>query len=348
MDNPYYDGTKLLSMTDINGNKPEIYICTSNRSAGKTTYWGRYLVNRFIKHNEKFMLIYRYVSEIDNGVCDKFFKDIGPLFFPEYTMTEIRKKEGYTELYLNDIHCGYAVSLRNAGKIKKCSHFFSDTTRMLFDEFMPEDNGYLRDEATKLRSIHESVARGKSQMSRYVPVIMISNPVTLLNPYYTAWGITNRLRSDTKFLKGNGWVLEQGFNEAAAKAQQESAFNKAFGNDDKYSLYASQGRYLNDSTAFIEKMEGQQSSYIATLKYEGKWYAVREYPALGVLYCDDRPDMSRPIKISLTTEDHDVNYVMMRRNDVFISRFKYYFDHGCFRFKNLKCKEVIFNMLSYK
>ena len=29
----FYDGTKLLSMMDINGNKPEIYMCTSNRSA---------------------------------------------------------------------------------------------------------------------------------------------------------------------------------------------------------------------------------------------------------------------------------------------------------------------------
>ena len=37
----YYDGTKLLSMQDMNGNKPEIYISTSNRSAGKTTYFNR-------------------------------------------------------------------------------------------------------------------------------------------------------------------------------------------------------------------------------------------------------------------------------------------------------------------
>ena len=39
----YYDGTKLLSMTDLNGKKPEIFICTSNRTAGKTTYFSRYL-----------------------------------------------------------------------------------------------------------------------------------------------------------------------------------------------------------------------------------------------------------------------------------------------------------------
>lgn len=344
----YYDGTKLLSMKDANGNVPEIFICTSNRSAGKTTYWSRYFVNRFIKYDEKFMLIFRNVSDLDGDVSGKFFKDIGALFFPDLTMTHKRMKEGYCVLYLNDVVCGYAVALKNAIKLKTCSHFFSDVTRMMFDEFMPEDNRYLTDEEFKLQSLHLSVARGKSKMSRYVPVFMISNPVTLLNPYYTKWGITDRLRSDTKYLKGNGWVLEQGFNEDAAKAQNQSVFNQAYGSDDKYSLYAAQGTYLNDSKTFIEKIEGQRSNYLATLKYEGKYYAIREYPDLGIYYCDDHADLSRPIKITLTTDDHDVNYVMIRKNDMFITRFKYFFEHGCFRFRNLKCKEVIFKMLSYK
>lgn len=343
----YYDGTKLLSLKDANGNTPEIYICTTNRSAGKTTYWNRYFVNRFIKYGEKFMLVYRQVTQLDGDVSGKFFKDIGPLFFPEYNMTHKRQKEGYVDLYLNDIHCGYAVALRKAVKYKECSHFFSDTTRILFDEFMPDDNTYLPDEVNKLRSIHQTVARGKSKMSRYVPVFMVANPITLLNPYYIAWGISERLRSDTKFLRGRGWVLEQGFNEDAAKAQLDSVFNQAFDEDDRYSLYSSQGKYLNDSTSFIEKIVGQKSSYIATIKYQNKSYAIREYPNLGILYCDDHPDNSRPIRISLTTDDHDVNYVMLRRNDIYITHFRYYFDHGCFRFKNLKCKEVVFKMLSY-
>ena len=57
-----YDGTKLLSLKDINGKKPEIYICTSNRTAGKTTYFNRYFVNRFIKYSEKFILLYRLIT----------------------------------------------------------------------------------------------------------------------------------------------------------------------------------------------------------------------------------------------------------------------------------------------
>lgn len=51
----YYDGTKLLSMLDLNGNKPEIYLCTTNRTGGKTTYFGRLCVNRFFDKKEKFV-----------------------------------------------------------------------------------------------------------------------------------------------------------------------------------------------------------------------------------------------------------------------------------------------------
>lgn len=341
----YYDGTKLLTLTDINGGTPEIYICTSNRTAGKTTYWSRYLVNRFIKHGEKFALIYRRVGELDGDIANKFFKDIQELFFPNYIMTSKKTKEGYCVLRLNDIVCGYAISLSNPDKIKKCSHLFSDVVRMYFDEFQSEAGDYLKDEPRRLQSVHTSIARGQSKMVRYVPVIMVSNPVSIINPYYVEWHISERLRSNTKFLRGDGWVLEQGYNENASKAQQESAFNRAYG-DSAYTQYASQGTYLNDNLSFVTKLEGE-SFYIATIKYRGVCYALREYEDSGLIYCDTNPDMSYPYKISITTDDHDINYVMLKKNDTFIENMKYFFDHGCFRFKNLSCKEAVFKMLSY-
>lgn len=89
----YYDGTKLLSMLDINGNKPEIYMCTTNRTGGKTTYFGRLCINRFLDKGEKFGLIYRYNYELDD-IVDKFYKDLGSLFFPSHTMTSKRRASG--------------------------------------------------------------------------------------------------------------------------------------------------------------------------------------------------------------------------------------------------------------
>nr|DAH66979.1 MAG TPA: Terminase [Caudoviricetes sp.] len=341
----YYDGTKLLSLSDINGNKPEIFICTSNRSAGKTTYFSRLCVNRFKKQKEKFALLYRFNYELDN-CADKFFKDISSLFFPGDNMQSKRRRSGiFHELFLNDEPCGYAISINSSDQLKKYSHLFSDVQRIMFDEFQSESSHYCSDEVTKFISIHTSIARGQGKQSRYVPVYMVANPVSLLNPYYVQLDISNRLQTNTKFLKGDGFVLEQGFNESASQAQAQSAFNRAFATN-AYMAYSQQNVYLNDNKAFVEKLEGS-NSYVLTLKYKGEDYAIREYPEQGFLYCDNSADNSFPIKITVTTDDHNINYVMLRKNDMIIARLRYFFDKGCFRFKNLKCKDRLLKTISY-
>lgn len=348
----YYDGTKLLSMKDINGEKPEIYICTTNRTGGKTTYFGRLLVNSFLNKSEKFCLVYRFNYELDS-ISEKFFKDIGALFFNDYLLRSQKRANGiFQELFLADAaseelgrSCGYAISLNSADQLKKYSHMFSDVSRMLFDEFQSETNHYCPNEIQKLLSVHTSIARGQGKQIRYVPIYMLSNTVSILNPYYTALGISDRLRSDTKFLRGDGFVLEQGYVKSAADAQKLSGFNRAFAREN-YVAYAAEGIYLNDSTAFIEKPTGY-SSYLCTLKYQGREYGIRDFPETGIVYCDDRPDTSFKGKISVTTEDHDINYVMLKRNELFLSNLRYYFEHGVFRFKNLACKEAVLKALSY-
>lgn len=352
MANTYYDGTKLLSLKDINGRKPEIYICTANRTAGKTTYFGRLCVNKWKADASKFCLIYRYNYELDN-VADKFFKDIGALFFPDMFMRSERRGNGvYHELFIGynsdpDMTgkpCGYALSLNNADQIKKASHFFSDVSRMLFDEFQSETNHYCNEEITKFISVHKSVARGQGEKSRYVPVYMLSNTVTVINPYYVEMGISTRIRADTKFLRGDGYVLEQGY-VPTDEGSIGSGFDRAFSGN-KYMAYANESVYLNDSQAFIEKPQGN-SRYICTLKFKGKEYAIREYPEAGIIFCDDKPDKTFKNKIAVTTEDHGVNYVTLKANEFFLNTMKYYFNHGCFRFKDLSCKEAVFTALSY-
>lgn len=341
----YYDGTKLLSLLDLSGKKPEIYMCTSNRSAGKTTYFSRLLVNRFIDKGDKFCLIYRFNYELES-CADKFFKDIGALFFRGHEMDSKSRARGvYHELFLDDEPCGYAISLNAADNLKKYSHLLSDVQRMFFDEFQSESDKYCPNEIGKFISVHTSIARGHGQQYRYVPVYMCSNPVSLLNPYYTEMGIAERLNDSVKFLRGDGFVLEQGFSEPASNAQSEGGFNRAFSRN-KYVAYSTQAVYLNDNKAFIERPKGKPH-YLATIKYNDAYYAVKDFEDLGIIYCDDKPDMSNPNRISLTTEDHEINYVMLERNSFFIAQLRRFFQLGCFRFKNLACKEAILKALSY-
>lgn len=341
----YYDGTKLLSLTDLDGKRPEILMVTTNRSGGKTTYFGRLCVNKFKKGQGKFALLYRYNYELDD-CADKFFKDLSTLFFSGSVMESKRKASGiFHELFLDGESCGYALSLNSADQLKKYSHLFSDVNRMIFDEFQSESNHYCSDEIKKFISIHTSVARGQGEQVRYVPVYMLSNPVSLINPYYVELGISNRLRDDTKFLRGHGFILEQGFIDSASIAQKESGFNKAFSNN-SYVAYSSECVYLNDNKAFIEKPNGI-GRYLCTIKYNGTDFGVREFADSGFIYVDDRPDTSYKYKITVTTSDHEINYVMLKRNDMFLTNLRFYFEKGCFRFKDLRCKEAILKALSY-
>lgn len=348
----YYDGCKLLSLKDLAGEKPEIFICSTNRTGGKTTYFNRLLMNHHMKKGTKFMLIYRHMNEMSD-IATPFFKDIGELFFPTYWMESKPMSHGkYHILNLcwgdpdepEKRECGYGVPLSAANFIKKNSHMFTDTAEMLFDELQPEDGVYGKTEVQDLISIHTSIARGQGKMVRYVPIYMVTNPISIINPFYSALGISNRIDGKTKFLRGNGWVMEQGYVEEAGEAQKKSAFNRAFG-DTKYMAYNSQGVYLNDSTAFVQKMDGD-SRYICTLKHKGASYAVRAYAEEGVYYVSAKADPTFPLKISVTLSDHSINYVMLKEYSFLTINLRKMFNLGCFRFQNLECKNALIDALS--
>lgn len=182
-------------------------------------------------------------------------------------------------------------------------------------------------------------------MVRYLPVYMCGNPVTILNPYYVEMDISSRLTKSVRFLRGEGFVLEQGYNEAASKAQKESGFNAAFKRN-SYIGYAGEARYLEDDSAFIQQVEGK-SRYLGTIKYKDTNYGIRAFDDLGIVYCDKKPDNSYPYRIAVTTDDHQINYLLLRQHDDFIINMRFYFDHGCFRFKDLQCKEAVLKLLTY-
>lgn len=344
----YYSGFKLLSLLDLDRERPELFFCTSNKTAGKTTFFNAYVLDKFISSGEKFLLLYRYSYEIKN-VVDKFFRDISKIEDFNFTleMTQERRDGGkYTELFYGEKSCGYAISLSSVDYVKKASHLFSDAQTILFDEFMPESGKYLSKECDKLFAIHTAIARGRGQRRRYLPVILISNPVTLLNPYYLTLGISDRLQKNTHFLRGRGWVLEQGFNTAAANAQKASGIYKAF-EKTKIAAYGNQGVYLSDSDSFINPIKNERARYIATFVVDGASFGVRSYEKSGMLYIDTSVDTTAPLRICAELADFSPNFVMINQYRYLFINWRNLFECGSVRFRNGRAKSAFLKLLSY-
>ena len=204
------------------------------------------------------------------NIANRFFGDIQELFFPGYIMIQktlvtdsiislcIKKKDSD-----KIVECGYAISLNATDKVKENSHMINDSDNIIFDEFQSQTNHYCPDEISTYWACLVAISRGHGKQHRRVPVYMMSNPISMLNPYYMEFDISARLQKNTHFLKGEGWVLEHTINESASAALKNSGIGKAFKNS-KLLAYSADSIYLNDNLTFIEKIRGY-GKYIATL-----------------------------------------------------------------------------------
>lgn len=343
-ENKYYSCNRLLTLKDRNGQVPDIYIADGNRTAGKTVSFKKVLVDSFIRRGAQFFYIFRYKTDMQN-VSDMFFGDIQRLFYKDMVMTEKKLFDGaMVQLFIDDKPAGFCIPLSLSAKIKRARAMFADVQHGFFDEYQDENNIYLPDEVEKLHSIHTTIASGDGKQSRRVPLYMASNTVSILNPYYSLFGISKMLRSNTKILRGDGWVFERTYNKNAQKEFESSAFNRAFSKT-KYYGFASQNVYLNDNMSLIGKPSGH-SEYMCSVRYNGEWYNIRKYDTC--IYASEGYDKTFPRRITFQVNDVvDDRATMVTPSHFIVQMLRLYFNRGAFRFENLRAKNMVLDLLAY-
>lgn len=348
--NSYYHADALLSKKDLNGNTPEIFCVCGNRSGGKTTDFTLKIAQGWLDNEiREFMLLKRYANECPGAGIDFLNKDFVDNFFPTIlefkNIYEKRDSSGFVRIFADDTPIGWVVPINTADKVKKKSQLFNNVDVMFFDEFMPETGVYCPNEIAKIKSIHVSVARAYGQQSRYVPLYMASNLISVLNPYFSAWGIASRINTNTRFIRGVGVVVEQNYNKAAAKAQAESAFLQAFSSGEDNNYYTDQGVYLLDNISMVGKLTGK-SDYICNLFFNNKYYAIKLMEN-GVLYCCKKVNIQYPCCLSVTRKDISEDKPYKDFYPTTITYIRSYFNSGLFRFEDQEAKECIFKLLAY-
>lgn len=343
----FYNGDKLCNMRDLDGEVPEIVICCGNRTAGKSFYFKRKMILNFLEHGIKFIILCRKVNEM-KGLFEAFMSDLKenvPGFEHLQESEESCQRGLYMKIYLNGEHCGYVIYLNSSDGIRRISSQFIDAGAVIFDEFQSETESYVDDEIRKFLSIRTSIARGGGKHIRFLPYYMVSNTVSVLNPYFVEMGIHKRVDGKTRFLRGHGFVMEITKNETAAKEIQQSRFNLAFSNSD-YLKFAADNTYLLDSNAFVEKLDVKNFSYQATVISNGKFFGVWLTNS-GNLYVAQNGDSGYWLKFATSVSDMKPGVAHIRANPV-LQEWRVRFNMGYWRFQTLECKSVIIDLLSQR
>lgn len=278
---------KWMLKKDNEGYNPEIFITMSNRTGGKTYFVAYLLFDLFRRFGVKFILYCRTGTELGN-VVDGVFKDVMNEFEGyqieeniaiENTYSDINVKYEVEEDGKKSIHkdnCGYVICLKASDKIKRFSSNFYDADIVFFDEFQADT--YLPKETNKFVNIHMSIARGRGMASRPVPVILNSNSLTIVNPYFEMLKITNKIQENTKFLTQPGLSLLRFVNEEVAEEQKKSRFNIACSSNEQLKSNIT-NEWLYDNKACVCKPQSEwgRGFYICTFVKKNEKYGMRRY-----------------------------------------------------------------------
>lgn len=347
----YYCGYSIFQKQDINKQTPEIFLVSGNRTAGKTFFFKRLLVRLFINYGHKFMILTRKMNQL-NSVGASFYSDLedDDTFSEWQFYVDKSEISGVKGIYLvnksqlktvrkpSDIGVlmAYITYINFADSLKEASSLIATVDLLFKDEFQSETNSYIEDEVKKIRSIHKSASRGFNKRIRYLPLLLVSNQISVLNPYYIALGIHKRIDRNTRQMKGEGWVMEVTFNQKAREASEQSAFERAFGNDE-YSASANRNEFM-DNKSFIQKLDTSNMRYQFSLGRKRKWVGV--WRGGNGFYVSPKADMSFPLKYALDVESHLPGTILMTGSNESFKVLKRYFDMGYFSFYDIECKSV--------
>lgn len=330
-------------MKDLDGLEPSIYMVTTNRSAGKTTDLLIRALKQFKEKKRKTILIYRNQYELCGAYS--IFKGVLDLYHNLGTsISELSRSKGlFYELLLDDEPFGYAVSLSNVDSIKKYSPLFFDVDLCILDEFQKEDGRYLKNEVKKLESLLITVARGGGEQARPIKCFLLGNNVSQLNPYFIYFGVNQRYKKGTKYIRGHGWIAEFVTNASATNAIKKSGLYRAF-NDDYMKMSAENAKLFQED-AFLEKCTGK-CKYLFTIKHDGKYWGVRESLTNGKTFINENYDKSCKNVLVFSTGEHGSNTIMLNKNSFIGKKLKESYQLGLLRFSSLNAKNVIYDILA--
>lgn len=231
--------------------------CVSERGAGKTYSSVKWLLENFIKNGEQFIYLRRSQTELENAL-PKIFDP----YAPEGDFIDNELKVMGESLYLDNEVCGYGLAISTAYKKKSVS--YARVKYILFDEFIQEDNKYLKDELHKFLSCIETVGR-----MRDISVICLANQNTIYNPYYIYFDVkpASTETPKTRF-RSKSVLIYQFFSKEYKEAKRNTRFGKLISGT-KYGEFLLDNKAIHDDYTYVNKLEGVKKHPLVNMLIDG-------------------------------------------------------------------------------
>lgn len=286
----YYNGGHILD------NGCFVNMTVGNRSTGKSFYFKRQMIKRFMRTGRRFIYLRRMAEDLKQAM-PTWGDDIMETF-PGYRI-ETKKNAIYLVHGEGDNEekeiCGYTAYLRGTSRLKSVPMTTIDT--ILYDEFLPDDNKYLERsmpfyEPEMLMSLYMSVARGYNQVIRpEVQIICIANNISMFNPYFTYFRVD--LTHNQRY-KHKGVYAERWINHSVAEEIKKTHVGQ-FLSGTHYGAYAIENEALHDVYSHIAKPPASAIPIMCI--YYSEWYTAYQSDCfVYIRKCND-PTFPRRYKL---------------------------------------------------
>lgn len=315
----YYDPNKTLSRQRL------FNFVIGARGCGKTYGCKKHVINNFLKKGKQFVYIRRYETELPSAEMRNFFDDVAV----EFPKVDFKAHNGLFRI--NNKVAGWYIALSKATMLKSVP--FPNVTVIIFDEFIIEVgmHRYLPNEVRTFLECYSTISR-----DRDVPVLFLSNAITMTNPYFLYFNISFQNQQMLKLLEDISVELIQ--NQEYTDHINNTRFGKLIAGTE-YGAYHSENKFLLDTDTFIESLP-VGATYLCTFVFDGKQcgFYQSEY---GLNYLSIKFDQTCLRRYAIKFDEHDQNTVLALRNNVYVQSMLNMYCNGTLRFDNQDIKNLV-------
>lgn len=285
------DTSKFYKFNKVLGANTTFMMVCGGRGIGKTFGAKALAIKAGIYKGEQFVLLRRYKTELKTAKATFFNDIIAKNLFPKWDFrpqgdeAQASLKTARTDKDRKWKTIGYFYSLTMSATIKSGS--YPKVTRMIFDEFIIEKGNttYLSDEYTKFLGFYSTFDRGEDR----IRVFMLSNSVSMMNPYFLANDIKPDEIGEFKVIADEFICVHFPDSEAYKNEFKKTKFGKYIHKYvPEYADYASNNKFKDNHDLNIG-LRPPEAIYRFTLetkdntfslwKRSDEWYCEQKLPA---------------------------------------------------------------------